>query len=841
MKRIITSTALALCVGFGAMAQSFSPVPGTLNKDENTKGLQAVTVNVPSGSFINREAGGYVELYRDGKLLMQIPAQNAQKLFMYEGFSTHLKNGPSMMIAFWNSGTESMIAGKYEVKVPAGFIMLGGTKANEPLSATYTVPTYTPEEMGQARGEKISEIHAITITLPEGATNIKYTDNSYQEQKPGSAEPTDVWSISVTCGKYAVYDKVQSVTSEGNKVTLTFSKTYSSPGVYTIDFLAGALTYEVNGTQYSYTNTLTYNVTGNLDGWTINPANGSTLKGGFKPVGTYMATRTIYENNVPTKVEAPIAYYFELDAPLPEGETMNPFTGAPKLYALNEDGTVSSTVAYTFNRPVLDPEVPNRVRICKGVLQQWDTSDIVLAPGNYVLRCPANMIRYSGGGMSPQIDFTFTVEDDPTMVRNFTVEPANDGEVNEITTITLTYPQGTDLSWANSGWATLSNGIAEYAFIHHNLTSDQKTEYYQTVSFDGNQVKFHLANPIREEGEWTLNIPVNSLLENGKSTPSVNKWNVVAAPVIKLADIMRLAIPAQNDVTLSQTFMGMGMGIVKWNINAEGIVINRQCAQKVEMYLDGEKIAELDPANEEQISTTGAGQAAEGDDTVIGISNILFVFADNPEAMAAFQKDGAYTIVVPDGLLLNYTTPVQGADVTYHFTSGLSVDLSYELSPADGATVKTEGIKEITLTFPNASSIEDSGTSAYLYFPNGERVIGLTSLSTIEGNKITWRYDDPKKGPIAWVSGQYKFVVREGRVAVDMPMESFDGENGNFPGLTAYINLDMPSGVEAIEGETNYTVIGIDGTVLVEEGSASDVKALAPGLYIINGKKVIVK
>jgi hypothetical protein len=64
---------------------------------------------------------------------------------------------------------------------------------------------------------------------------------------------------------------------------------------------------------------------------------------------------------------------------------------------------------------------------------------------------------------------------------------------------------------------------------------------------------------------------------------------------------------------------------------------------------------------------------------------------------------------------------------------------------------------------------------------------------------------------------------------------------------TAYIlltaNNQNNSGVSVITADANgdYTIINMQGIVLLKTSNAADINLLAPGMYIINGKKYVVK
>ena len=90
---------------------------------------------------------------------------------------------------------------------------------------------------------------------------------------------------------------------------------------------------------------------------------------------------------------------------------------------------------------------------------------------------------------------------------------------------------------------------------------------------------------------------------------------------------------------------------------------------------------------------------------------------------------------------------------------------------------------------------------------------------------------------------------------VDYQIMSFDADYrieyivGVFPsaaGATFKVDVkkDVNSGILSIydiDGSNGYTVVNMNGVVIVKNGTADDLNNLANGLYIINGKKVIVR
>lgn len=81
----------------------------------------------------------------------------------------------------------------------------------------------------------------------------------------------------------------------------------------------------------------------------------------------------------------------------------------------------------------------------------------------------------------------------------------------------------------------------------------------------------------------------------------------------------------------------------------------------------------------------------------------------------------------------------------------------------------------------------------------------------------------------------YELVFDYGAFYIDGAFEN--------PNLDFAVILDKSNGVDEINtaGNTTYTVVSVDGKVVLSNGTLDQVKALAKGLYIINGKKQIIK
>ena len=212
---------------------------------------------------------------------------------------------------------------------------------------------------------------------------------------------------------------------------------------------------------------------------------------------------------------------------------------------------------------------------------------------------------------------------------------------------------------------------------------------------------------------------------------------------------------------------------------------------------------------------------------------------------------GKYTLIIPkwyfalgeemEGTTTKVTT--FSYFVENNQSSGAAFDLTpVSVTPADGATV-TE-ISEVVLTFDDITFYPMSGDAptATLVKIDGDAELVYVSEPVTENDwNFPTIYTFSFATPIT-ENGTYKFTVAKGAFCdetYDMEM----GEAGHAcPELVYTFIIGTGSGVEAVATEAVIdNVYSVDGKVVLRNASAADVKALPAGLYIVNGKKFVVK
>lgn len=319
------------------------------------------------------------------------------------------------------------------------------------------------------------------------------------------------------------------------------------------------------------------------------------------------------------------------------------------------------------------------------------------------------------------------------------------------------------------------------------------------------------------------------------------------------------ANPGNTRTPLGVTAMGIiGLGVKTSNI--QGVA----GSEKINYYYSptavGEKtlLKSIDASNGSEVLIMGAGSTDDGDQGLVEFTPVNFMYftfvggADEDVDMEAiktiYSKDGYYTLEIPDGAFMVEGKLAQGLTLTYHYDSTpVAQDFDYTLSPSTEVTIDNPagvfGLKGsgITLEIKGANTIDCKNKCATLKLPDG------TSYTPIVPNtnfvdKLTWRFGD---NSTVWPDGEYVFTVAPKMVGVNMGYEDdwADGEECNFQGLTAIYHVDTASGILLVGAEpaASYTVVTLDGKVIKNNVSLSELHDLSSGVYVVNGKKTVLR
>lgn len=220
----------------------------------------------------------------------------------------------------------------------------------------------------------------------------------------------------------------------------------------------------------------------------------------------------------------------------------------------------------------------------------------------------------------------------------------------------------------------------------------------------------------------------------------------------------------------------------------------------------------------------GIAQMADGGENALVISL----------PFSAFFTKGVFNIVVPQATVENENGEVNPEEIITLFVVNV-LDTPATITPAE---TSVETLPEITVTFDNIMTIN----------PNDPMEIRLnqTVISTDEymtpiqdedtGDVNGYKFNVSK---LTEEKGTYEFVLPEGAFLLIGEDGSFNVNQEGFVEFSVTTSTGILNVVDALDGR--YVVYNLNGILVLDTVEANDLIGLAPGFYIINGKKVIIR
>lgn len=321
------------------------------------------------------------------------------------------------------------------------------------------------------------------------------------------------------------------------------------------------------------------------------------------------------------------------------------------------------------------------------------------------------------------------------------------------------------------------------------------------------------------------------------------------------ADLVSGRMPGK-EVSPFGSFGSMGVAQLMFTLNSpSSFEINRACTEDVILAKGEETIGRIPASNEDSepyacaifgISsmdgygreTRSADDAGGLIDPVISIS-IGLKFGDDP-----IIEEGNYTLTIPDGFFLINSQPVIGASYSYHIASYWSSE------PANGTEeVALSALKSITITYKTPSVKPghcktiwgyDYTDAEYHITYAGEDCSALYSTS-ISGSTVTFKL---KPG--------YQFAATSGKATVSVDYGYFlygNEEDALFPVSFSFMvgaKSEDTTAVDILQGDDPITVSKTDvwsteGILIMKDATPEEIRRLPAGLYIVSGRKIMIK
>lgn len=322
------------------------------------------------------------------------------------------------------------------------------------------------------------------------------------------------------------------------------------------------------------------------------------------------------------------------------------------------------------------------------------------------------------------------------------------------------------------------------------------------------------------------------------------------------ADIVSSRMPGK-EVSPFGSFGSMGMAQLIFNLNSpSSFEINRACTEDAILAKGEEIIGRIPAANEDtepyacaifgiaSMDEYGDATRSVDDgsgliDPVISIS-VGFKFGDDP-----ITDEGNYTFTIPDGFFLINGQPITGASYSYHMASYWSSE------PANGTEeVALSALKAITITY-KAPSVQqghcktiwgyDYTDAEYHITYAGEDVSDLYTTS-ISGSTVTFKL---KPG--------HQFEAKSGKATVSVDHGYFlygNDQDALFPVSFSFVvgaRSEDLTGINGPQSDDTPTVSGaadvwsMEGIRIMKDATQEDLKRLPAGIYIVSGRKIMIK
>ena len=449
--------------------------------------------------------------------------------------------------------------------------------------------------------------------------------------------------------------------------------------------------------------------------------------------------------------------------------------------------------------------------ISSGNLVFYTNNSDLTAPGEYTVTIPAGALTVEGTSNTEAITAVYTIEANYFEGAEF-IEPVP-GVVTSLGDFRVYLPnKGGKNADVNASLITISNG---------------ETTVNANTGFNYSEGFVFYADEITAPGVYTVTVPAGAVTVDGKAnTEAIVAEYTIEAPAKPELDLSYTVTPesgSEIELPATVTFIYTDeVALYQLVESGEGVVaLYDESGNKVADYDLGGLFDE--PANEFYVNITSTDLTA-----------------------------GEYTLVIPAGVIefndVNYTE-VYGVNpemtVKYIVKGGETPtppveDFDYVVTPEAGSTLAET--TTVVVKYSDAImvwSVNGVASEAYLLNEEGEKV-ATYDLNYFYDNNISSVYAEVTLGML--VSGKYTFHIPAGVIELDNAENPDEVLAYNEDINVEYNIVNIEDGVEAIFGDAaEFTVYDLNGNLLVKNGDKNALENLSNGVYVLNGKKVILR
>jgi hypothetical protein len=365
---------------------------------------------------------------------------------------------------------------------------------------------------------------------------------------------------------------------------------------------------------------------------------------------------------------------------------------------------------------------------------------------------------------------------------DYTTTPADADTLNELGTLAVAFPYAVAVEDNPD-----ADYFTQYAQVEYNSPRAGWGEIPAEATIEGSTINFELEDQDKISGEFRVTIPAGTYLVDGEESPEV----VFTFNYVNL-----------NDYTVE--------------VSNDSVIVTFTNVEKVEWSEDLTALPTLTYDISDQLTDWGAAIK-----TTVKGNQVIFKIAD------ADFKAVEYTLTIPAGTFELNGVANEEIVETIDLTEPVDV-LAYTVTPTPNDTTAT--ISPIVVTFTNATEVVDNPDAdywtqyAYVEYNSprgGWGEIGFEPI--VEGNTVSFKIDDQDL-----IAGEFRLTIPAGTYLVD------GVENEEI--VVTIIYEPAATAIEGIQNDARKA-----GIIYNLRGVRVDAKAVTPGVYVIDGKKVMLR
>lgn len=522
----------------------------------------------------------------------------------------------------------------------------------------------------------------------------------------------------------------------------------------------------------------------------------------------------------------------------PNGEMVGYYDVRPAVASL--ENLSSGEIWYCVNPLINRPDEDGVRSITFEFSNLGDsTPEDITAEGEYLLSIKGlytSTIDDEGNESEPEDLNLITANYTIVYPYDYTLNPANGETLENLSSISLTFPEGSNVGYydVHPAVGTLENLTTGNVWYCITPSMSFNDEGEKVFTFEFSEIGEEEPVAINEAGEYKFSVRglyTSSIDDEGEESEPVDLPVIVASytVVYPVAYTLNPESGSNLDVIDAIT-LTVPAGVGFYGDTTPGVVVLENIATGDVWYC-------TDPADN--------GFDGEGNRTYV------FEFSEfGSEEVVTIKEAGNYRLSIR-GLYTSFigddgdeSEPVDLPVITATYT--VVYPVQYYFTPSDGSEV--ESISSILLTFidnpmigiyeemrPAVVVLENltTGNSWYCENPIKERLDDGSSEFTIEFSEL-----GSSEVITVTEEGEYLLTVKG---IYESVLEDDVQTDVDLPNIEARFIVSENAAVHSIFNDNSYNVFGINGMSVMRNGRAEDLKNLQPGLYIINGKKVLIR